>query len=338
MKAGRILAPKKFELSDIKTPTISTNEESLVKLHSWSICGSDIRDAYGPLFSEENYPMRWGAHCHEAVGTITKSGSKEFPEGQRVIVLPSPAIDGLEEEPGRGGGLLAEYVIGNHNRMIKIPEYGEPNEWVMCQPSGTVLYACQLLGNILGKTVVVLGQGAIGLSFTAILSRAGARNVVAVDSLDYRLDKSKDVGATHVINYKNENLENAIKEINNGEFSDVIIEAAGDAEAFNTSLKMVKPLGQILIFGKLLKDEKGTLATIETEHLLHHGATIINSSGVNSGDPTSHIERMVELKKRGWWDPSTMITHNMEFGDVQKAYDMYENRDDNVIKVVLNQE
>ena len=47
---------------------------------------------------------------------------------------------------------------------------------------------------------------------------------------------------------------------------------------------------------------------------------------------------MVELKKRGWWDPSTMITHNMEFGDVQKAYDMYENRDDNVIKVVLNQE
>ena len=106
----------------------------------------------------------------------------------------------------------------------------------------------------------------------------------------------------------------------------------------DSSLKMVKPLGQILIFGKLMKDEKGSLATIETEHLLHHGATIINSSGVNSGDPTSHIERMVELKKRGWWDPSTMITHNMEFGDVQKAYDMYENRDDNVIKVVLNQE
>ena len=77
------------------------------------------------------------------------------------------------------------------------------------QPSGTVLYACQLLGTILGKTVVVLGQGAIGLSFTAILSRAGARNVVAVDSLDYRLDKSKEVGATHIINYKKENLENA---------------------------------------------------------------------------------------------------------------------------------
>ena len=195
-----------------------------------------------------------------------------------------------------------------------------------------------MLGTILGKTVVVLGQGAIGLSFTAILSRAGARNVVAVDSLDYRLEKSKEVGATHIINYKKDNLEDSIKEINRGEFSDVIVEAAGDPDAFNTSLKMVKPLGQILIFGKLLKDEKGTLATIETEHLLHHGATIINSSGVNSGDPTSHIERMVELKKRGWWDPSTMITHNMDFEDMQKAYDMYESRADNMIKVVLNQD
>ena len=42
------------------------------------------------------------------------------------------------------------------------------NEWLMCQPSGTVIYGCQQLGMLLGKNVVVLGQGAIGLSFTAI--------------------------------------------------------------------------------------------------------------------------------------------------------------------------
>ena len=338
MKAARILAPKQFEISEIDTPVPANENESLVKLESWSICGSDIRDAYGPLFSEENYPMRWGSHCHEAVGTILNSNSAEFPNGQRVIVLPSLIEDNLEAVPGRGGGLLAEYVIGNHSRMIKIPEHGNSEDWVMCQPSGTVLYACQLLGTILGKNIMVLGQGAIGLSFTAILSRAGARKVIAVDSLDYRLDKAKELGATHVINYKNQDLEQSVKEINNGEYPDVTIEAAGHVEAFNTALKIVKPLGQILIFGKLLKDEQGTLATIETEHLLHHGATIINSSGVNSGNPTSHIERMVELKKRGWWDPSTMITHNMNFSDIQKAYDMYENQDDNIIKIVLSQD
>ena len=338
MKAARILAPKQFEISEIDTPVPANENESLVKLESWSICGSDIRDAYGPLFSEENYPMRWGSHCHEAVGTILNSNSTEYPNGQRVIVLPSPFADNSDAVPGRGGGLLAEYVIGDHSRMIKIPEHGNPEDWVMCQPSGTVLYACQLMGTILGKNIMILGQGAIGLSFTAICSRAGARKVVAVDSLDYRLDKAKELGATDVINYKKENLEEAIKDINGGEFPDITVEAAGDNEAFNTSLKIVKPLGKILIFGKLPKDSKGTLATIETEHLLLHGATIINSSAVNSGDPTGHIERMVELKNRGWWDPSTMITHSMKFDDLQKAYDMYENREDNMIKVVLKQD
>ena len=338
MKAARILAPKQFEISEIDTPVPANENESLVKLESWSICGSDIRDAYGPLFSEENYPMRWGSHCHEAVGTILNSNSTEFPNGQRVIVLPSPFADNSEAVPGRGGGLLAEYVIGNYSRMIKIPDYGNAEDWVMCQPSGTVLYACQLMGTILGKNIMILGQGAIGLSFAAICSRAGARKVVAVDSLDYRLDKAKELGATDVINYQKENLEEAIKDINGGEFPDITVEAAGDNEAFNTSLKVVKPLGKILIFGKLPKDSKGTLATIETEHLLLHGATIINSSAVNSGDPTGHIERMVELKNRGWWDPSTMITHSMKFDDLQKAYDMYESREDNIIKVVLKQD
>ena len=106
--------------------------------------------------------MRWGSHCHEAVGTILNSNSVEFPNGQRVIVLPSPFADNSEAVPGRGGGLLAEYVIGNHSRMIKIPEHGNPEDWVMCQPSGTVLYACQLMGTILGKNIMILGAGKIG--------------------------------------------------------------------------------------------------------------------------------------------------------------------------------
>ena len=100
MKVARILAPKQFEISEIDTPVPGNENESLVKLESWSICGSDIRDAYGPLFSEENYPMRWGAHCHEAVGTILNSNSTEFPNGQRVIVLPSPFVDNSEVVPG----------------------------------------------------------------------------------------------------------------------------------------------------------------------------------------------------------------------------------------------
>ena len=50
----------------------------------------------------------------------------------------------------------------------------------------------------------------------------------------------------------------------------------------------------------------------------------------------SHIENMVELKQRGWWDPGELITHTMKLDQIKEAYDMYENYDDNVVKVVLS--
>ena len=57
--------------------------------------------------------------------------------------------------------------------------------------------------------------------------------------------------------------------------------------------------------------------------------------GAGSGDPIKHIEKMVDLKERGWWDPGGMATHLMKFDDVQKAYDMYEQREEEVIKSVM---
>ena len=48
------------------------------------------------------------------------------------------------------------------------------------------------------------------------------------------------------------------------------------------------------------------------------------------------IKDMVSLKERGWADPSKLITHKMGFSEVQNAYDMYDQQQDNVIKVVMN--
>ena len=59
MKAARISAPKQFEIMDVDMPEVNEGE-CLVKLERWSICGSDIRHAYGPVHPEEEYPMRVG--------------------------------------------------------------------------------------------------------------------------------------------------------------------------------------------------------------------------------------------------------------------------------------
>ena len=53
------------------------------------------------------------------------------------------------------------------------------------------MYAAKRLGNVFGKTVVVLGQGVIGLTFTSLAARMGAGRIVAVDHHDYRLAKSR---------------------------------------------------------------------------------------------------------------------------------------------------
>ena len=170
--------------------------------------------------------MPVGHPCHELAGTIVDSRTDAYHEGQRVIVIPP-----------RGSAGLVEYIASEPDRMILLPDEGSLDDWVMCQPSGTVLYSCQQMPNLLGKNVVVLGQGSIGLSFTMITSRIGARNVISVDLLDYRLEASKGFGSTHQVNPDSEDLETAVAEITGGVGADVVVEAAGYADTFNMSLR-----------------------------------------------------------------------------------------------------
>ena len=84
MFAARITSPKKIEIEDIETPSIGEGQ-CLIKLERWSVCGSDIRHAYGPVMPEEEYPMRHGGACHECAGTIVESKSDKFKVGQRAV-------------------------------------------------------------------------------------------------------------------------------------------------------------------------------------------------------------------------------------------------------------
>ena len=103
MKAARLQAPKQFEVMDVETPVINDGQ-CLIRLERWSVCGSDIRHAYGPILPEEQYPMKVGAPCHEAAGTIIESRSDKFREGQRVSVLPSRAgPEAVSRAPGTCG-------------------------------------------------------------------------------------------------------------------------------------------------------------------------------------------------------------------------------------------
>ena len=320
MKAARLAGPKHFEFLDVEQP-VATDGECLVKLERVSVCGSDIRHGYGPIEPEEHYPMEVGRPCHELAGVIVESRTDTYHEGQRVIVIPS-----------RGLGGLCEYIVSDPGRMILLPEEGGLDEWVMCQPSGTVLYSCRQMGSVLSKNVVIFGQGSIGLSFTMLTSRMGARNVIAVDPLDYRLEKSRQLGATHTVNPDKQSVTEVVQEITRGEGADITVEAAGYPDTFNEVFRQVRQFGTVIIFGVQGDD----FVPLEHNLLMDKQPTIIPTTGARSGDPISQIQDIVALRQRGWCDPSQLITHRMGFSDVQRAYDMYEQRQDNIIKVVMN--
>jgi L-iditol 2-dehydrogenase len=320
MKAVRLTAPKHFEFIDIEQPQ-AIDGQCLVKLEKVSVCGSDIRHHYGPIKEESAYPMDPGLPCHELAGVVLESRTDSIKEGQRVIVIPA-----------RGTGGLQQYVVSDPSRMIVLPEQGPLDEWLMCQPSGTVLYACRKMGSVLSKNVVIFGQGSIGLSFTMIVSRLGARNVIVVDPLDYRLEKSKLFGATHTINPDKENLDEAISELTGGLGADITVEAAGYPDTLNLAFKHIKQFGTIIVFGV----QADTFVPVEHNTWMNLQPTIIPTTGARSGDPIGQIQDIVALRERGWCDPAPLLTHKMGFSEVQAAYDMYEQRQDNVIKVVMD--
>ena len=319
MKAARLAGPKHFEFIDTDMP-VAGDGECLIKLERVSVCGSDCRHGFN-IHPEEEYPMEPGRACHELAGVIIESRTDEYREGQRVIAIPA-----------RGSGGLMEYMKSDPSRMVLLPDDGPLDEWVMCQPSGTVLYSCQQMPNILGKNVVIMGQGSIGLSFAMITSRMGASNVAVVDPLEYRLEKSKHFGSTHQINPDKENVDEAVLDITNGVGPDVIVEASGYPGPFNDCFRLVRQFGTIMVFGVQADD----FVPVEHNYIMDKQPRMIGTTGARSGDPTTQIKHMVALRQRGWCEPADLITHRMNFSDVQKAYDMYDTQQDEIIKVIID--
>lgn len=322
MKAAQLVGPRLFEFIELDMPTI-VDGQCLVRVQEVSICGSDCRHGYGSGYRPDQYPLAPGRPCHEIAGTVVESRSDTFRAGQRVIVLPTA---------GTGG--LMEYMASDPGRMIALPDHGDLKEWVMCQPSGTVLYSCQRAGSVLGHSVLIVGQGAIGLSFTMLMAMQGARQVIVADKFDYRLEWGKKFGATHTINPDKVNIDEAVQEITGGVGPDVTVEASGFPEGLDSVFRLVRQFGRVVIFGIQSND----ILPVDTRHWMNQQPTIIPTTGARSGDPTTHIATMVGLKERGIVDPGRMVTHHKQFNveDVNQSYQMYEEYRDNIIKVVMS--
>jgi threonine dehydrogenase-like Zn-dependent dehydrogenase len=320
MKAARVVARRKIEFLDVPEPGPLEQGEVQINLESLSICGSDIYLEYDAELPEEDYPFVPGAPMHECAGVVVDSRDPDYKEGQRVIVIPRD-VAGMQEQ-----------LVQTADRLIKLPDWGDLAEWVMCQHSGTALFSARRWGNPMGKKIAVIGQGGIGLTFTMIAERQGALQIVGIDLEEYRCRKSSELGATHTINASNENTVEASTDITGGEMFDVVVDASGDPEGLGLAIDLVKDQGQIVSFS--LVDP----TSVTFDHRKWMGKNIQMNATViaATNEPVQEIRDIVALKERGWIDPGVLKTHEVAFKDAQSAFEMYRLRQDGVIKIAMS--
>ncbi len=319
MRAARLVGPRRFEiLNDAPMPAPQPGEV-LVRMEHVSICGSDLL-TYDRVFPEEEYPLRIGIPCHECLGVVEESYDDSVRKGQRVIAL------------NYTGGLV-EYTTLPAGRCVPVPEntIPDPSLWVLCQPVGTVIYAVQQMGSVLGKKVAVLGQGPIGLAFTDLLTRAGASRIIVTDVVDHRLEMAKSIGATHAINAAREDVVGTINELTNGG-ADVVVDACGLPETANQVFNVLRVKGLAVIFGM---PHGEPVFPFEWAAMFNRLAHVIVTNSARAGEVVPAVQTCVDLVAQGRLDMSYMVTHRLPLSEVGRAYELFSGRKDNAVKVLI---
>lgn len=318
MKAMQVVARGRAILVDAPVPEIKPGHV-LVKPEKLSLCGSDIFELH--FAADDIYPLPPGTTGHEMVGVIDAIDVPEttLQVGDHVLAL-APDHQAM-----------AEYYLAPVEHVIPLPS-GQPLQHLLqAQQLGTVLYACQRLPNLIGKTVAVIGQGSAGLWFNFQLRRMGAKRVIALDLEDFRLQLSKAFGATHSINNADRDPVDPIRQITGGELPDLVVEAAGEVSSINLAIDVARRDGDILYFG-VPRAEAFTYNFAPLFRKCCRVCTIVDAWS----EPNQESTRMaVDLIASGAIDVSQMITHHIPFADVLDAYELHRTRKDGAIKIVV---
>lgn len=202
-----------------------------------------------------------------------------------------------------GQGSLATYAVTPVNNVVKVSRDVDirllgPLACGVQTGAGTVLSRLNLG---VGDTIVVFGCGGVGMSAVMAAHLAGALQVIAVDVNEERLETAKELGATHTINGKNEDVVEKVKEWTNGG-ADYALESTGVAALAKKAMDVLRYKGESAVVG----------AGADTEFHVHQNFIVPNAtmSGVVEGDvvPKLFIPMLVEYYKQGKFPFDKLVT------------------------------
>lgn len=383
MKAAVFHRPGNISVDTVEDPKLEKDTDLILKVTSTAICGSDLH-IYDGFFPQPR-PQVLG-HEFMGIVEETGKGITHLRKGDRVVVpfpvscgscyfcqhsLPihcehsNPEHYGPQGDimKGKGGGLYgytdlyggydggqAEYVrvmYGNINPR-KVPDHLSDEQVLFLTdifPTGwSAIEWGRLKG---GETVVIFGSGPVGLMAQKAAWLQGAGRVIAVDPLNYRLDKARQVNKVETLNPHETDIVEAIRDMTAGRGADVCVDAVG-TEAERFFFDKVKAV---------VNAEKGTAKVMEQCFEAVRRGGVVSVVGVY-GSPydnfpihrifdkglilqfgqapvQNYIDKLLGLVEQGQVILDDIVSHQLPLSEASHAYNIFKHKEDDCVKVIL---
>lgn len=383
MKAAVFHKIGDISVDNVDDPRIEHPEDIILRVTTTAICGSDLHiyDGFIPQLRDQVLGHEFMGIVEEVGphGTRVKKGDRVVvpftiacgscffcQQGFHPSCMHSnpehygPQGDLLDNKAGGMFGYTDLYggYNGGQAEYVRVP-YGNTGPKII--PDGLTDEQVVFLTDIFptgwsgvkwgkvkpGDTVAIFGSGPVGLMAQKAAWLHGAERVIAIDPLEYRLNKAKSVNKVDTLDANDEDLMDKIREMTGGRGADVAIDAVG-MEANRTFVEKVKAVVNV---------EKGTSKVIEmcTEAVRRNG--IISVLGVYAspydnfpihrifdkglimqfGQAQTHmyIDQCFEMVRSGKVVLDDIITHRLPLSKAAEAYDMFKNKTDDCVKVIM---
>jgi S-(hydroxymethyl)glutathione dehydrogenase / alcohol dehydrogenase len=337
-------APLTVEQVEIDKPQ---GREVLVRTVATGVCHSDLNVVDGLTHRDVTQPMVLG---HEGSGVVDAIGPEvtTVRPGDHIVAClsgfcgnckqclsghPNLCTSGFVARPESGKsrlsqkgqpirqfvsiGSFAEYMLLHENSLVRIdPQLPLDRAALMgCGVLTGVGAALRSAGLQAGQTAAVFGCGGVGLSVIQGARIGGARQIIAVDQFDSKLDMAKTLGATHVVNSSRDDAVKAVRALTGGAGVDHAFEAVGNPKLCRQAIETLAIRGTATILGVLPPD-----ATIEFPWMAIRPECKVQTSRMGSNQFRTDIPNYLEFYQQGRLKLDEMISRRGRLADVNEAF------------------
>jgi len=317
---------KTLQIEELTIPDLQSGQV-LVKIAYSGVCRSQLNEIRGLKGEDKYLPHTLG---HEGSGTVEAIGAgvSKVEPGDRVVLTWIKASgadvsstlykkdDGSTVNSGAVSSFMTKALVPE-NRLVKISSEMPLREAALLgcaipTGAGIIMNTAKVRP---GNSVAIFGVGGIGLSSVLAADLTHATTIIAVDVFDHKLQLARRIGATHLINAREQDPLAAILKVTGGCGVDYAIEAAGQRKTMEIAFSAVRDNGGLCVLaGNLPHGEEISLDPFN----LIKGKRIIGSWGGES-QPDRDIPLYVDLYLAGKLRLSPLITHLYKLQDINQV-------------------